>query len=60
MQKGGFLKCLAPLLKSGLPLSKSAIKPLGMLVPTAATPATDATINKKNHWIWNNNLNSFK
>ena len=27
IQKGGFLRFLAPLLKSGLPLSKSAIKP---------------------------------
>ena len=29
MQKGGFLRFLAPLLKSGLPLRKSVIKPLG-------------------------------
>ena len=44
MQKGRFL---APLLKSGLPLLKSIIKPLGMLGPTAAASATDAAINKK-------------
>ena len=31
MQKGGFLRFLAPLLKSRLPLLKSLIKPLGML-----------------------------
>ena len=31
MQKGGFSRFLAPLLKSGLPLLKSAIKPLGVL-----------------------------
>ena len=31
MQKGGFLRFLAPLLKSGLSLLKSLIKPLGML-----------------------------
>ena len=31
MQKGGFLRFLAPLLKSGLPLIKSVIKILGML-----------------------------
>ena len=31
MQKGGFLRFLAPVLKSGLHLSKSVIKPLGML-----------------------------
>ena len=29
MQKGGFLRFSAPLLKSGLPLLKSIIKPLG-------------------------------
>ena len=47
MQKGGFLRFLAPLLKSGLPLSKSVIKPLGMLGLTAAASATDAAMNKK-------------
>ena len=52
MQKGGFLRFLAPLLKSGLPLLKSVIKPLGMLGLTAAASATDAGINKKNTWIW--------
>ena len=61
MQKGGFLRFLAPLLKSELPLLKSAIKSLGMLGLTAAASATDdAAINKKNPWIWNNNLNNFK
>ena len=48
MQKGGFLRFLAPLLKSGLPLLKSVIKPLGMLALTAAASATNAAINKKN------------
>ena len=57
MQKGGFLRFLAPLLKSGLSLSKSVIKPLGMLGLTAAPSATDAAINKKicgsgNHTIF--------
>ena len=47
MQKGGFLKFLAPLLKSGLPFLKSVIKPLGMFGLTAAAPATDVAINKK-------------
>ena len=47
MQKGGFLRFLAPLLKSGLPLLKSVIKPFGMLGLTAAASATDAAINKK-------------
>ena len=47
MQKGGFLIFLAPLLKSGFPLLKSVIKPLGMLGLTAAASATDAAINKK-------------
>ena len=48
MQKGEFLKFLMPLLKSGLPLLKSIVKPLGMLGLTAAALATDAAINKKN------------
>ena len=47
MQKGGFLRFLAPLLKSGLPLLKSVIKPLGMLGLIAAALAIDAAINKK-------------
>ena len=47
MQKGEFLKFLIPLLKSGLPLLKSVVKPLGMLGLTAAASATDAAINKK-------------
>ena len=52
MQKGGFLRFLAPLLKSRLPLLKSVIKPLAVLGLTAATSATDTAINKKNTWIW--------
>ena len=47
MQKSGFLRFLAPLLKPGLPLLKSVIKPLVMLGLTAAASATDAAINKK-------------
>ena len=47
MQKGRFLRFLAPLLKSGLPVLKSVIKPLGMLGLAAAASATDAAINKK-------------
>ena len=47
MQKGGFSKFLMPLLKSGLPLLKSVVKPLGMLGLTAAASATDTAINKK-------------
>ena len=47
IQKGRFLISLAPLLKSGLPLLKSEIKPLGMLGLPAAASATDAAINKK-------------
>ena len=47
MQKGGFLRFVAPLLKSGLPLLKSVIKPLGMLGLPAAASATDAAISKK-------------
>ena len=47
IQKRGFLRFLTPLLKPGLPLLKSVIKPLGMLGLTAAASATDAAINKK-------------
>ena len=47
MQKGVFLRFLASLLKSGLPLLKSVIKTLGMLGLTAAASATDAAIHKK-------------
>ena len=46
MQKGRFLRFLAPFLKSRLPLLKSVIKPLGVLGLTAAS-ATDNAINKK-------------
>ena len=60
MQKGGFLKFLMPLLKSGLPLLKSVVKPSGMLGLTAAASATDAAINKKNIWIWKSyHINNF-
>ena len=53
MQSGGFLgKLLGPLLKTGLPLMKSVIKPLAksVLIPlglTAAASAADAGIQKK-------------
>ena len=47
MPKGGFLRFLAPLLQSGLPLLKSVIKPPGMLGLAAAASATDVAINKK-------------
>ena len=46
MQKGGFLKFLMRLSKSGLSLLKSVIKPLSMLGLTAAASATDAAIYK--------------
>ena len=47
MQKGEFLRFLAPLLMPGLLLLEYVIEPLGMLGLTAATSATDAAINKK-------------
>ena len=47
MQKGRFLRFLAPLLKSRLPLLKSVIKTLDMLRLTAPASANDAPINKK-------------
>ena len=45
IQSGGFLgKILGPLLKIGLPLLKSVIKPLGLLGLTAACSAIDAGV----------------
>ena len=58
IQSGGFLgKLLGPLLKTGLPLMKSVIKPLtkNVLLPlglTAAASEADAGINKKKLRIW--------
>ena len=54
IQSGGLLgRRLGPLLKTGLPLIKNAIKPLAksVLIPlrlTAAASAADARIHKKN------------
>ena len=48
IQCGGFLgKLLGPLLKTGLPLLKSVIKPLGLLGLTVAFSAIDAGVQKK-------------
>ena len=48
IQSGGFLgKILGSLLKTGLPLLKSVIKPVGLLVLTAASSAIDAGVQKK-------------
>ena len=48
IQSGGFLgKLLGPLLKTGLPLLKSVVRPLGLLGLTAASSAIDAGIQKK-------------
>ena len=61
VQSGGFLgRLLGPLLKTGLPLMKSVIKPLAksVLIPlglTAAASAADAGIHKKILWSGHNN-----
>ena len=48
IQFGGFLgKILGALLKTGMPLLKSVIKPLGLLGLTAASSAMDASVQKK-------------
>ena len=48
IQSGRFLgKLLGPLLKTGLPLLKSVIKPFGLLGLTAASSAIDAGVHKK-------------
>ena len=45
IQSGGFLgKPLGPRLKTGLPLLKSVIKPLGLLRLTSASSAIDAGV----------------
>ena len=59
-QSGGFLgKLLGPLLKTGLPLLKSVIKPLRLLSLTAASSAIDVGVQKKFIWFWNN-FSNFK
>ena len=63
IQSGGFLgKLLGPLLKTGFPLLKSVIKPLGLLGLAAASSAIDAGVQekkkkrkkkrKKKTWFW--------
>ena len=51
IQSGGFLgRLLGPLLKTGLPLIKNAIKPLAksvLILLTVAASAADARIHKK-------------
>ena len=48
IQYRGFLgKLLGTLLKTGLPLLKLVIKPLGLLGLTTASPAVDAGVQKK-------------
>ena len=48
IQSGGFLgKLLGPLLKTGLPLLKSVIKPLRLLRLTAASSAIDVGVLKR-------------
>ena len=62
IQSGGFLgKLLGPLLKTGLPLMKSVIKPLAksVLIPlglTASASAADAGIHKKILGSGHNNM----
>ena len=47
-QSGGFIgKLFGPLLKTGLALLKSVIKPLGLLGLTAASSAIDAGVQKR-------------
>ena len=48
IKSGGFLgKLLGPLLKTGLPLLKSVMKPLDLLGLTAASSAIDAGVQKR-------------
>ena len=60
IQSGRFLgKILGPLLKTGLPLLKSVIKPLGLLGLIAASSAIDAGVQKKIR-SWKSNFSNFK
>ena len=59
IQLGGFLgRILDPLLKTGLPLIKNAIKPLAksVLIPLRLTAAAV----EKNLRLWNSNTNNIK
>ena len=48
IKSGGFLgQLLSPLLKTGLQLLKSVVKPLGLLGLTAASSAIDAGVQKQ-------------
>ena len=61
IKSGGFLgKIIGPLLKTGLTLLKSVIKPLGLLGLTVASSAIDAGVQKKDIWFWNNNFSNFE
>ena len=64
IQSGEFLgRFLCPLLRAGLPLMKSVIKPFAksVLVLLGLKPAVDAGIHQKNLRIWSQcNLNNFK
>ena len=62
IQSGGFLgsllgKLACPFMKVAVPLAESILVPLGI---TAAAPAIDAGIQKKNTCFRNNNFNNFK
>ena len=43
-------------MKIAVPLPSNVLAPLGI---TAAASTLDAGIQKKNTWIWDNNLNNF-
>ena len=47
MPGGSLVKLLGPLIKTGLPLSKSVVKPLGFLGLSAASSLIDNSIAKK-------------
>ena len=56
MQKGGFLRFLAPLLKSGLPLLKAVISN----IRNRSCISNRCCKKQKNTWIWKSyNINNF-
>ena len=59
IQSGGFLgRLLGPLLKTGLPLLKSAIKSLGLLGLTAASSVIDAGVQRKKNKLCSGHLST--
>ena len=61
IQYGEFLgKMYGPLLKTGLPLSKSVIKTTWIIRFNSCQFSNRCRSSKKDIWFWNNNFSNFK